>query len=247
MAAPPAVRMVGGMAATRTPARPPAPPWAGPGRHPSRHGGPRRSSANGQVLGAMLVIGGVGWLLAQTGLVELTATTLLSVLLLTLGLGLVVTARSTGGGGLVGLGLVLTVVLASATAVDVGLLQRGVGDRTFTPTDAADLDEPFQLGVGSLTVDLTDLDPAELHGADLTVQVGVGELVLLLPSQSEVPIDLVAEAQAGEIDLFTSTSTENGGTNIRQVYVDPPADVEPLELELDVGLGSIQVVRPRSG
>ena len=195
----------------------------------------------------MLVIGGVGWLLAQTGLVELTATTLLSVLLLTLGLGLVVTARSTGGGGLVVLGLVLTVALASATAVDVGLLSQGAGERRFTPTSAADLDDPFQLGVGSLTLDLTDVDPADLAGADVVVHVGVGELVVLLPPESDVPVDVQAEARAGEVDLFVGASSNDGGTNVRRTFIDPPQEGrELLELDLDVGLGTIQVVRPPS-
>lgn len=195
----------------------------------------------------MLVIGGVGWLLTQTGLVELTATTLLSVLLLTLGLGLVVTARSTGGGGLVVLGLVLTVALASATAVDVGLLSQGAGERRFTPTSAADLDDPFQLGVGSLTLDLTDVDPADLAGADVVVHVGVGELVVLLPPESDVPVDVQAEARAGEVDLFVGASSNDGGTNVRRTFIDPPQEGrELLELDLDVGLGTIQVVRPPS-
>ena len=246
MATPPPVRMVGGMAASRSPARPPAPPWGGAGRHPSRPRGNGRS-ANSQVLGALLVLGGAAWLLQQTGLLELSATTMLSILLITLGVGMVLTARSAGGGGLVVLGLVLTVVLASATAVDVGLLQRGVGERTFTPTSASALDDPFQLGVGSLTVDLTELDPEELAGADVEVDVGVGELVLLLPPSSVVPVDLVAEARAGEVDLIGQATSHDDGPNVRRVLVDPAgAGVERLEVDLDVGLGTIQVVRAPS-
>lgn len=230
------VRRVTPMAASRTPA--------------TRYvGAPvaRRRSSDGQVLGAMLVIGGVAWLLGQTGALELSATTVLSALLLVLGVGMVATARSAGGGGLVVLGLVLTVALASATAVDVGLLQRGVGDRTFRPTTASAIAEPFQLGVGSLTVDLTDLDPDELAGRRVKVQVGVGEVVVLLPPASVVPIDLVADARAGEIDLFADGS-DDGGTKLRRVFADEdtPEGAARLELDLDVGLGSIQVVRDTS-
>ena len=218
------LRMVSAMAATRTPTRP-------------------RRSSDGQVLGALLVLGGFGWLLQQTGLLELSATTTLSVLLITLGVGMVVTARSAGGGGLVVLGLVLTVVLASATAVDVKLLQRGAGERAYAPTATAELDDPFQLGMGSMTVDLTGLEPEELRGRGVRVQVGVGELIVVLPPPSEVPVRIVAEARAGEIDLFSSIRDE-GGTNVRRTYADPSGSrVEPLEVDLDVGLGSIQVIR----
>jgi hypothetical protein len=220
------------MAATRSPS--------------TRHAGApvfRRRSSDGQVLGAMLVIGGVAWLLGQTGLLELSATTVLSALLLVLGVGLVATARSAGGGGLVVLGLLLTVVLASATAVDVGLLQRGVGERSFQPSSTAAITGPFRLGLGSLTVDLTEIDAEELVGQRVEVQVGVGEVVVVLPPASKVPIDLVAEARAGEIDLF-SEGTGDGGTNLRRVHTDDvPEGTPTLQLDLDVGLGSIQVVR----
>jgi hypothetical protein len=223
------------MAATRTPAQ----------RYP---GAPvaRRRSSDGQVLGAMLVIGGVAWLLGQTGLLELSATTVLSALLLVLGAGMVATPRSAGGGGLVIVGLLLTVALASATAVDVGLLQRGVGERSFRPAATSEITDPFQLGLGSLTVDLSDLEPDELAGQRVEVQVGVGEVVVVLPPAGEVPIDLVAEARAGEIDLF-SQRTGDGGTNLRRTFTDPgPEGADRLELDLDVGLGSIQVVRAAS-
>ena len=212
-------------------------------RTPERRG---RTSADGQVLGTLLVVGGVAWLLGQTGLLELSATTLLSVLLLVLGVGLVLTARSTGGGGLVAIGLVLTVVLASATAVDVGLLQRGVGERSFRPSRAAALAEPFQLGVGSLTVDLRDLEQEDLADGRLEVQVGMGEVVVLLPPADVVAVELVAEARAGEIELFEDgPSGGDGGTTVRRTYADPSAldGDDHLEVDLDVGLGSIQVVR----
>lgn len=227
------------MAATHSPAR--------RERTPVRRG---RGSADGQVLGTLLVVGGVAWLLGQTGVLELSATTLLSVLLLVLGLGLVATARSAGGGGLVVVGLALTVVLASATAVDVGLLQRGAGERSFRPTSAEALGQSFQLGAGSLTVDLRELSAAELRDQRLHVQVGLGEIVVVLPPEDVVPIDLVAEARAGEVELFDDAiGGAQGGTNVRRTHRDDltgDADAR-LEVDLDVGLGSIQVVRAAAG
>jgi hypothetical protein len=230
MAAGDEVRNVAGMAATRS---------------PDRVATTRRSSADGQLLGILLVLGGIAWLVQQTGVVDLSVTTVLSALLLVLGVGLVVTARSHGGAGLVLVGLALTVVLASASAVDVGLLQRGVGERTFRPTTAAAIDEPFQLGLGSLTVDLTGVDAEDLAGERVRVQMGVGEVLVLLPPADEVAVEIVAEARAGEVDLLSSGS-EDGGTNIRKTHRDPSgaaASAEVLHVDLDVGLGSIQVVR----
>ena len=235
MAAGAPVRNVGAMVVIDTSSR------SGRSRHPGRRG-----SADGQVLGALLVLGGVGWLIQQTGVVSLSVMTMLSVLLLVLGIGLVVTARRAGGAGLVIVGLVLTVVLASASAVDAGVLQRGVGERNFLPTSAAAMDEPYQLGVGSLTLDLTSLG-SELAGKRVKVQVGVGEIVVLLPPESEVPVRIVGDARAGQVDLL-SVGSEDGGTNLRRTFEDEPVDgIEPLRLDLDVGLGSIQVVRRPAG
>src|SRR5687768_16422532 len=120
MAAAALVRMVSDMAVTT--------PSTQRARPPRRRGG--RDAADGQVLGALLVLGGVGWFLQQVGLVHLSLTTTLSALLIVLGVGLVLTARRAGGAGLVVVGMVLTVVLASVSAVDGRLLQRGVGERT---------------------------------------------------------------------------------------------------------------------
>jgi hypothetical protein len=209
------------------------------------HHGPtrrsRRGSADGQVVGALLVIGGIAWFLAQVGIVQVSLTTTLSCLLITLGIGLVLTARRTGGAGLVVVGLILTVVLASTTAVDVGLLQKGAGERTFTPQTATELEDRYQLGFGSLTLDLTEIDPEDLAGAQLDVQVGMGELVVLLPPAAVVPVDVTGKARAGEVDLGVADE----GTNVTQQKVDEVADgTEVLDLDLTVGLGTVQVVRP---
>src|SRR5688572_3065644 len=129
MAPAPTVRMVGPMVATTpTRSRPGRVRPHGGGRPRHRRRG-RRDSADGQVLGAVLVLGGIGWFLQQVGVLHLSLATTLSCLLITLGIGLVLTARRAGGAGLVLVGLMLTVVLASATTVDVGVLQKGAGER----------------------------------------------------------------------------------------------------------------------
>ena len=233
------VRMVSGMAVTT--------PSTHGARPPRRRG--RRDGADGQVLGALLVLGGVGWFLQQVGLVHLSLTTTLSALLIVLGVGLVLTARRAGGAGLVVIGLLLTVVLASASAVDGRLLQRGVGERTYTPTAGDSLRDGYQLGVGSLTLDLSEIAPEDLAGERVRVQVGVGELVVLLPPRSDVAVDVRATARAGELDVLDAgSSSDDGGTNLVDTFRDRdvPDGTGVLELDLEVGLGTVQVVRPPS-
>jgi hypothetical protein len=214
-----------------------------PHRPPSRRS--RSGSADGQVVGALLVIGGIAWFLNQAGLVHVSLAATLSCLLIALGVGLVLTARRAGGAGLVVVGLLLTVVLASTSAVDVGLLQKGVGERTFSPTSADDLASRYQLGVGSLTIDLSGLDADELASKHLDVQVGVGELVVLLPPRAVVPVNITGRARAGEVDLVGVADTQDG-TNVVQHLRDPVVEEgpAPVELDLDVGLGTVQVIRP---
>ena len=203
-----------------------------------------RDSADGQVLGVLLVVGGIGWFLQQAGIVSLSAGTMLSCLLIALGIGLVSTARRAGGGGLVVLGLALTVVLASISAVDTGLLQRGAGERTFAPATAGELEERYDLGVGSLTLDLTAIDADELQGEQVKVQMGVGELVVVLPPASEVAVDVHGRASAGDVKIF-GRSAQHDGTNVEQRVTDELDEgEEALVLDLDVGLGTIEVVRP---
>ena len=215
----------------------------------SRPGSPHRrprDSADGQIIGALLIIGGIGWFVHQVGLVQLSVATTLSALLITLGIGLVVTARRSGGAALVVVGVLLTVVLASASAVDTRLLQRGFGERTFSPNVAADLRERYQLGAGSLTLDLTDVPAEALHGKTIDVEVGMGELVVLVPPPAETAIKVRAEARAGEVDIVGDLrSNGDGGVNFVRRFTDPtvPEGTRPLTLDLDVGLGSIQVVR----
>lgn len=72
-------------------------------------------------------------------------------------------------------------------------------------------------------------------------------MVVVLPPEDVVAIDLVAEARAGEVELFSDgAGMGDGGTNIRRAFTDRGVDRSGsghLEVDIDVGLGSIQVVR----
>jgi hypothetical protein len=99
-------------------------------------------------------------------------------------------------------------------------------------------------------VDLSDLTAEELAGEHLDVQVGVGEIVVLLPPASVVPVELTGRARAGQVDLL-GQGREDGGTNIvehradrlRPAEGDGASPPERLSLDLEVGLGDVQVVR----
>jgi phage shock protein PspC (stress-responsive transcriptional regulator)/predicted membrane protein len=97
--------------------------------------------------------------------------------------------------------------------------------------DLADLEERYEVGAGSLTFDLTGLELSQ--SANLRVQLGAGEITVLLPP--EVSIDVDATAGLGEVDVRGRT---DAGFSPRISFDEPDA---LLELDLSVGAGSIQV------
>jgi hypothetical protein len=126
----------------------PLPP-AGPAPPADRHG-----PASATVLvGALLVLVGIGWLLDASG-VEVPWRAVLPAALIAVGLACVAGAFRGRQHALMVVGVALTVVLSLAAAADWDLdvpWGGGVGDRTERPTTPADL-TGYELGVGNLGV-----------------------------------------------------------------------------------------------
>src|SRR4029077_4504164 len=72
---------------------------------------------------------------------------------------------------LAGFGLVVSLVAPPG-------LGDGIGNRTFQPASAAELQQTYRLGIGHLVVDLS-----ALHGAavPLKARLGIGQLVVIVP------------------------------------------------------------------
>jgi hypothetical protein len=120
-----------------------------------------------------------------------------------------------------------------------------VGDPGYLPTAAEEILESYDLGVGQLTVDLTQLSAEEISkvGA-IEASVGMGQLVVRLPS--DVGATVNAEVGVGAVtgrQVFGSTVVdmyEYSGVGVDQVFVigSPPHD---LLLNLEVGMGEISI------
>ncbi|HEX7166146.1 MAG TPA: hypothetical protein VF230_04100 [Acidimicrobiales bacterium] len=207
----------------------------------------RSHSADGQVLGVLLIASGVGWLLQRSGLVDLSWETLLSALLVMLGLGMLLTARRPGGIGLVLVGGAITIALASASSIDIGLLKAGVGERTLHPGTITAARKDARLAVGHLDVDLTDLVLSDDGGDPETIryEVGIGELTVRVPEDADVRV--VGKARGGELSLL---GFERSGPDMEHEVLDR-ADtgdsLEPVEpdlvLHVSVWFGSVRVDR----
>jgi phage shock protein PspC (stress-responsive transcriptional regulator)/predicted membrane protein len=245
---------------------PPGPPvWSPPhaaGRDPPPAGAtpggswtpPPAPEREGSILGRVtfglaLVAAGVLWIVDVATPAAIGAGRILAAALLVLGLGLLV--GSTIGRArwlILPAALLLPLVLVFGLAspwrwvdlTDVDVRTDGVGDRTYEPDDLDELQSSYQIGAGSLTLDLTELDPealAEAGTTSVSVQAGAGEILVLVPD--DVAVAVTARSGAGELDLFGRTT---GGLGLQRSEVaGPDGEVVALDLDVQVGLGQITV------
>lgn len=184
------------------------------------------------VMGLLIGAIGVGWLLDQAG-VSVPWRMLPAAALILIGIALLASLfGGHGRGTLIGLGILAT-VFAVLVGVGADRYSGPVGDRVLAPTVA---EWPVQqdISAGTLTVDLTRHPLPEF--GHLRVDVGAGEIHLLLPRNSTSGID--AWATAGTITV--DGAKVGDGIDVRW---STPSDVtqSAVVLELHVGLGDIEV------
>jgi len=208
-------------------------------------------------LGVALVAAGTIWLLSGLGVSGATLTRALAAALLVVGGGLVVGAFVGRGRGLVGTGLVLTAVVLMSTLVapaHVGMRALSFGDDGIVmtdpdahveerPTDLAAVRDSYTFGVGSIVLDLSGIDAAELAAAGITrvvVELGVGDLLIVVPDTATVVIS--AELGIGQVDLDGRTSGGVGVSAARTIP-GPSAEAGTIVLDIEQGIGRIRVTR----
>jgi hypothetical protein len=197
------------------------------------------------VLGAILVLIGVGWLLEALDVADVPWRFLLPAALIIVGVALVFGARTGSHGGLVTTGVALTVLVLLAGAIEVLVdvpFTGGVGDETYRPTTM--VDDEYRLGVGKLTVDLRDAEA--LAGREIEASVILGELLVIVPP--DVPLVVAAQSGVGEVVVL---GQQSGGLTVqlhcRGLVGDLVCDEgavpsEPhLRLNLEVAVGKVEV------
>jgi predicted membrane protein len=188
------------------------------------------------VLGVVLALFGVGWLLESLS-VDVPWDVVFPAVLIGIGVMLVVSARS--GAGQVGLilaGIVLTVLLVLGTAIDIPF-GGGVGDRSVHPMGVR-VEQEYERGIGTLTLDLTDLDLDAIEVPfDLRARVGIGELVVIVPEGAAVQV----EAHAG-LGSVRADGMEEAGIDA-ELSVPAPGAAPRVRLEASVGIGEVRIER----
>lgn len=184
--------------------------------------------------GAVLLGAGLVAVLALAGVVDLSYPTWVGVSLVVLGLAI---ATVPGGNGLlVVVGILIALVGVPALVVDPSLLDEGVGDAVAAPKSAADI-EKFEHGIGRLTVDLTAAD-LPLDGVTVEARVGIGELVVLVPADTDVRFDI--HVGAGHAEAFGKTED---GFDVHLDGITSTSGSQEVDLELEVGAGNVRLAR----
>jgi phage shock protein PspC (stress-responsive transcriptional regulator) len=136
------------------------------------------------------------------------------------------------------LAVIAVLVAAAATATVVAFawfnvsLGDGVGDRVYNPTSITEVQKKYEVGVGSVRVDLSRIGPVtkETH---IKTSVGIGELRIIVPRNAAVSVN--ARAKVGE--LFVLQRHDDGKNAAVRV------GQGPLVIDATVGAGRIDVVR----
>jgi phage shock protein PspC (stress-responsive transcriptional regulator) len=133
---------------------------------------------------------------------------------------------------LVALLVIAVAVFAAVFDVHPG---RGIGDRQFVVTSAAELRNDYTLGIGSLELDLSRMQfpPGTTY---LETRVDVGDLQVIMPPG--VALRGYGEARAGHVNLL---GKEDDGWNADVDLGGSGARV--LDLVAHVGAGSVRVER----
>jgi len=209
--------------------------WYPPGQPPVVTTRPPRPVGR-IVLGAVLVIGGVAWLLDATNAVDIPWEAGLCGALVLVGGTAAVVSRSRRAPALVTVGAVITALLFVTTVVDVPL-DGGVGDRRVQVLNPGDLRDKYEMTAGSLVIDLRYLDYPE-GTRKVTVRMAVGELSVIVNPDSAV--EVTGRAGVGEIDIL---GRRRSGLVVDDFYRAPSFGnaVRRIELHLSVGVGRVVV------
>lgn len=211
----------------------------------------RRPPAGRLVFGLLLLVIGLGWLLEALGWVDVAWGALLPAGLIAVGVALIAGARTGRHGGLITLGIILTFASALVAAIDLPL-GGGVGQSVVRPESLSEIQEEggrFDLAMGQLVIDLTDLLPSEFaegQRVEIEAGVGMGELVVQVPE--DIGVAVRARAGFGDVQVLGEQSSGVGPEEEVSRCPIPAgelADRCPEEaqilLDLSVGFGSVKV------
>lgn len=198
-----------------------------------------KAGRGGVVKSSVLLLAAASTLISLASGVVLS--TALAIGLLTLGIGMVVGAFVGRTRGLLWAALPLSVaVAATATFSTVP----DFGDVTASPTGPLTAaDTTYEIGVGSMKIDLTKATFARGTSTPIRVHADVGEITLIVPPDVDVT-GTTRASTAGELNVFGQRADGRDRTiTINDLGFDQKAGPAKLTVQADVKVGSIMVER----
>ena len=196
----------------------------------------KRSPLGGITLSLAAVVTGILLAVRESGADELTVPRILAVALVVIGAGLLVGTVWGRARWLILPGLIVALALGATSSAGSSGFGDGLGERTWRAADGGD----YSLGAGQATLDLRGL--RGLESAQVEASVGFGQLTVLVPTGMSVRVDSsvgLGEISADDADL----DGDRGGGGREEQFVVGSADDVTVELDLEVGMGQIEVRR----
>jgi phage shock protein PspC (stress-responsive transcriptional regulator) len=134
--------------------------------------------------------------------------------------------------------LVLVIPAGAVAAADVQI-DESMGERTYTPTTAADVPESgYELGMGQLVLDLRELPWTKGQAIPVSAELGLGQMIVSVPSS--VCVDGHVTAKGG--DLIVAGEMSNG-IDPEVDQGEPRTDAPQLDLDAEVQFGEVIVTQ----
>src|SRR4051794_28831529 len=187
----------------------------------------------------LVVVAALGFVAVAFG-AALGGGAVIAGLVIALGGALVVSSFLGGRRWLVLPALIIAIPLGFVAAAGLDV-NGGVGDRDYRPTTVAELEKGYELGIGQMRLDLTqvDLPPGR---TPLKLDMGIGSVRMLVPDDV-----CVASAVRVGVGYARVLDRDSAGLDVdwRQIPVESGA-VKRLVIDGDVGIGELQVVNSQS-
>lgn len=229
-----------------TPWTPPRPAYATPASRRRRTGGPF----------VVLLAAGLSLLAYQTAHAAAVAANAsgsarligVAAIVAVLGLTLLLLGLAGRRGGLIS--LVAMVLAVGLTGISVGAAQldfdpaAGYGEARWRPAAASELQDRYEWSAGEAELDLSHLDAASLAGLRTSVDVGMGQLTVILPRDADATV--TTSVVRGRLDWeddrnATHREDASAATLDRTLTFAGGTGKTPLTIDAGVRLGELRI------
>ncbi|HYA45300.1 MAG TPA: LiaF domain-containing protein, partial [Acidimicrobiales bacterium] len=136
--------------------------------------------------------------------------------------------------------LIVIVGAVGFTLASGASLRGGVGNRSYTPSQLKQVDPNYRLGMGNLTLDLSEIKFPP-RGKTIDASLGMGRLAVTVPSGTCVTVD--AHSGVGNVQVLGASNSGFGATLQESVGCPGKTRHPNLTVNAHVGMGSIDVSR----